>query len=126
VAVAPEDLAELMYTSGTAGTPKAVLRSHANVVAAASNATRSFGYRASDVIAITMPLSHSSGLTSQMLPLLLLGGTPVLVERFEVAPLLATIRAERVTCMRAVPACCGCSWSRPTSRPRRCRRCARS
>jgi acyl-CoA synthetase (AMP-forming)/AMP-acid ligase II len=103
-AVAPGDIAELMYTSGTATSPKAVLRSHANVAAAAGNAIRGFGYRADDVIAIAMPLSHSSGLTSQMLPLLALGGRLVLVDRFEVKALLATVRAEGVTCMRAVPA----------------------
>jgi long-chain acyl-CoA synthetase len=98
------DVAEILYTSGTTGEAKGVLRTHANVRAAACNAIRGFGYRDSDVIAIVMPLSHSSGLTSQMMPLLQLGGTVVLLDGFDVDRLLAEIRDQRVTCMRAVPA----------------------
>jgi acyl-CoA synthetase (AMP-forming)/AMP-acid ligase II/acyl carrier protein len=99
-----DEIAELMYTSGTIGTPKGALRSHRNVRAAIANSTRGFGYRHDDVIAIVMPLSHSSGLSSQLLPLIALGGTVVLLERFDVPAMLDTLRAEKVTCMRAVPA----------------------
>ena len=71
----PAMLAEIMYTSGTTGEAKGVLRTHANVQAASRNAISGFGYQGSDVIAIVMPLSHSSALNSQMIPLLQLGGT---------------------------------------------------
>jgi long-chain acyl-CoA synthetase len=94
----------LMYTSGTSGEPKSVMRSHANVLAAAQNAQRGFGYLGNDIMAIVMPLSHSSALTSQMVPLIAQGGTLVLLERFDIKDLLRTIRAEQVTCLRAVPA----------------------
>jgi long-chain acyl-CoA synthetase len=99
----PDDIAELMVTSGTAGEPKPVMRSHRNVRAAVRNSIVGFGYRAGDVILIAMPLSHSSALNSQMLPILELGGTLVIVERFAARAALETIRAEGVTCMRAVP-----------------------
>ena len=100
----PGDVAELMYTSGTAGEPKAVSRSHENVLAASHNSILGFGYRPDDTILIMMPLSHSSALNSQMVPLLELGGTLVLLDRFSVRGALETIRTEQVTCMRAVPA----------------------
>jgi acyl-CoA synthetase (AMP-forming)/AMP-acid ligase II len=103
-AVLPSDVAELMYTSGTTGEPKGVMRSHANVRAASRNSIRGFGYRGDDVIAVVMPMSHSSALNSQMMPLIESGGTLVLLERFDVHGLLEAIWAERVTCMRAVPA----------------------
>lgn len=102
--VVSKEAAELMYTSGTTGEPKGALRSHANVLAASRNAIRGFGYTGNDVIAIVMPMSHSSALTSQMLPLIQLGGTVVLVDRFGVNNLIETIQSERVTCLRAVPA----------------------
>jgi long-chain acyl-CoA synthetase len=51
-----------------------------------------------------MPMSHSSALNSQMVPLIELGGRLVLMERFDAAALLDTIRSEQITCMRAVPA----------------------
>ena len=100
----PGSVAELMYTSGTTGEPKGVMRSHRNVLAASRNAIRGFGYHPDDVIAIVMPLSHSSALNSQMMPLLELGGTLVLLNKFDAQELIALIRSESVTCMRAVPA----------------------
>lgn len=96
--------AELLYTSGTTGAPKGVLRSHANVLAAVRNARIGFGYEAGDTIAIAMPLSHSSALTSQLLPVLQAGGRIVLLPRFDAADMIETIAAERVTCVRLVPA----------------------
>ncbi len=104
MAPAADDIAELMYTSGTIGKPKGAMRSHANARAASSNARRAFGYRHNDVIAIVMPLSHSSALVSQMLPMVEVGGTVVLVERFDAADLLSKISAQSVSCFRAVPA----------------------
>ncbi len=101
----PEDtIAELMYTSGTTGEPKGVMRSHRNVLAAAYNSIFGFGYVHSDVIAIVMPLTHSSALNSQLIPILSLGGTVVLIDKFDAAKLVQLIRIEGVTCMRAVPA----------------------
>ena len=102
--VAAHDVAELMYTSGTTGAPKGVMRSHANVGAAIRNSIRGFGYAADDVILIVMPLSHSSALNSQMLPMLTLGARLVLLETFQVEAVLDLVRGEGVTCMRAVPA----------------------
>ncbi len=101
--IAPAEVAELMYTSGTTGEAKGVMRSHANVLAAARNSITGFGYRGRDVIAIVMPLSHSSALNSQMIPLIKLGGTVVLLNGFDVRRLLSVIDNEQVTCLRAVP-----------------------
>lgn len=100
----PSTVAELMYTSGTTGDPKGVQRTHANVLAAARNSMRGFGYRVDDVIVIAMPLSHSSALNSQMMPLLQAGGTLILLPRFQVTDMIEVIKGHHVTCMRAVPA----------------------
>jgi long-chain acyl-CoA synthetase len=96
-------VAELMYTSGTTGEPKGVMRSHTNVLAASRNSITAFGYDESDVMPIVMPLSHSSALNSQMIPLLKLGGTVILQDGFDVRRLLSVIASERVTCLRVVP-----------------------
>lgn len=100
----PSTVVELMYTSGTTGDPKGVQRTHTNVLAAARNSLRGFGYKSADVIAIAMPLSHSSALNSQMIPLLQVGGTLILLPRFQATELIAVINDHGVTCMRAVPA----------------------
>jgi long-chain acyl-CoA synthetase len=103
VTLLPATVAELMYTSGTTGEPKGVQRTHANVRAAVRNSLRGFGYGEDDVIAIAMPLSHSSALNSQMLPLLAVGGTLILLPVFQVADFIEVIQRFGVTCMRAVP-----------------------
>ena len=100
----PSAVAELLYTSGTTAAPKGVLRSHENVLAAVRNARIAFGYTSDDTIAIAMPLSHSSALTSQLLPVLQAGGRVVLLPRFDPEEMIETIAAERVTCVRLVPA----------------------
>lgn len=99
-----DSIAELMYTSGTTGRPKGVMRSHANVVASSDFARHAFRYRASDVITIVMPLSHSSALVSQLLPMLDAGGTCVLVERFDSNRVIDMMRQYGATCLRLVPA----------------------
>ncbi|WP_027371347.1 class I adenylate-forming enzyme family protein [Desulfovermiculus halophilus] len=99
----PEHVAELMYTSGTTGKPKGVMRTHANVRAVSRLAIQGFGYTHRDRIVIVMPLSHSSALASQMMPLVELGGSIVLLDTFEPQSLIACIHNEGVTCLRAVP-----------------------
>lgn len=101
--ISSENAAELMYTSGTTGEPKGVMRSHTNVLAASRNSIRGFGYRDNDTIVIVMPLSHSSALNSQLIPLIQLGGTVVLLDHFSIGGVIETIQKERVTCMRVVP-----------------------
>ncbi|MDQ2670955.1 MAG: fatty acid--CoA ligase family protein, partial [Gemmatimonadota bacterium] len=77
---------------------------HANVLAAVRNACTAFGYRPGDTIAIAMPLSHSSALTSQLLPVLQAGGRAVLLPRFDPSTMLEAIAANGVSCVRLVPA----------------------
>ncbi|MGH8249912.1 MAG: class I adenylate-forming enzyme family protein [Steroidobacteraceae bacterium] len=101
--VTAESIAELMHTSGTTGIAKAAMRTHANVLAAARNATRGFGYVENDVIAVVMPLSHSSALNSQLIPFIRFGAAIVLIDRFEPDEVIETLRTHSVTCMRLVP-----------------------
>ena len=103
IPISSENTAELLYTSGTTGEPKGVMRSHTNVLAASRNSIRGVGYRDNDTIAIVMPLSHSSALNSQLIPLIQLGGTVILLDHFSIGGVIETIQEERVTCMRVVP-----------------------
>lgn len=58
----PEDLAALMFTTGTTGRPKGVMLTHANILAALSNIIEFVGYRPTDREVITLPLTHNFGL----------------------------------------------------------------
>ncbi|MEZ4266978.1 MAG: long-chain fatty acid--CoA ligase [Myxococcota bacterium] len=57
-AIAPEDLAALVYTSGTTGTPKGVELTHANLVAAATSFSTILPMGPDDVSLNYLPLAH--------------------------------------------------------------------
>jgi long-chain acyl-CoA synthetase len=100
-----QTLGVLPYSSGTTGLPKGVMLSHFNLVA---NVFQFIGPGASelstdDVALCFLPLYHIYGLNVVLNPVLTLGGTLLLMPRFNVAQLLSLIEEENVTMMPAVP-----------------------
>ena len=97
------DVAQIIYTSGSTGQPKGVTVTHANVEAAAHAVVGYLGITKSDRIASLLPFSFVYGL-SQLLCAVTAGAT-LIVER---SPLpqqaVATVRAQDVTVLAAVPA----------------------
>ncbi|MEM9227300.1 MAG: AMP-binding protein, partial [Verrucomicrobiota bacterium] len=57
-----EDIAALMYTTGTTGKPKGVMLTHANVLSALRNITQFVSYTQDDREVVVLPLSHNFGL----------------------------------------------------------------
>jgi acyl-[acyl-carrier-protein]-phospholipid O-acyltransferase/long-chain-fatty-acid--[acyl-carrier-protein] ligase len=67
----PDDPAVLLFTSGSEGTPKAVVLSHRNVVANAMQAWARFSISPQDKLFNVLPVFHSFGLTGgTVLPLI--------------------------------------------------------
>ena len=104
VEVDPDDLAVLMFTSGTAGAPRAAMLTHASLLAnleqsRTTNATLGPG----DVMYGVVPLFHIFGLNVVLASSLRSGATLVLVARFDAASALETIRTEGVTVVPGVP-----------------------
>jgi long-chain acyl-CoA synthetase len=100
-----QTLAALPYSSGTTGLPKGVMLSHFNLIA---NVFQFVGPRASelsadDVALCFLPLYHIYGLNVILNPVLTLGGTLLLMPRFNVAQVLSFMVDEAVTMMPAVP-----------------------
>jgi long-chain acyl-CoA synthetase len=100
-----QTLAALPYSSGTTGLPKGVMLSHFNLVA---NVFQFIGPHASelcanDVALCFLPLYHIYGLNVVLNPILTLGGTLLLMPRFNVTQLLSLMVEEGVTMMPAVP-----------------------
>ncbi len=59
VSTRPEDVATIVYTSGTTGTPKGVIQTHANHMASLRAVAQIPGVEAGDVHLLFLPLAHS-------------------------------------------------------------------
>lgn len=79
IAARPENLADLMFTSGSTGEAKAVCITHANIAASICNMNMFVGNTASDVEVNPMPLSHAFGM-GRMRCTLAQGATMVAVD----------------------------------------------
>jgi long-chain acyl-CoA synthetase len=103
-AAAQEQVAALLYTTGTTGQPKGVMLSHRNLlyVAAVSSALR--GVTPQDRVYGVLPLSHVYGLTSVLLGTLYAGACLYLCPRFSVDALLAALHDQRLSIVQGVPA----------------------
>jgi len=115
-AIDPEkELALLQYTGGTTGTPKGAMLSHANVYVNALQSAHWFSGLSAEGAEIgdeeeaglrilgVLPLFHAFAMTCIMNWSLAVGGTMILMPRFEVRALLRTIALKRPMAMPAVP-----------------------
>ncbi|MFJ1614818.1 MULTISPECIES: long-chain fatty acid--CoA ligase [unclassified Streptomyces] len=101
---APDDIAVVLYTSGTTGRPKGALLTHFNIVMNASvTAHDLLGLTGDDVILGCLPLFHSYGQTCAMNATLRAGATLVLMRRFSGAGALELLAAEGVSVFMGVP-----------------------
>jgi len=99
------DLAVLMFTSGTAGSPRAAMLTHGNLLANLAQVQSSEATRRTpdDVALAVLPLFHIFGLNVVLDGGLAAGSTIVLVEHFDPDAALATIAAEAVTDLTGPP-----------------------
>jgi fatty-acyl-CoA synthase len=100
---APDDVALILYTSGTTGRPKGAMLTHENLWANGLNSMLAIGTRTDDVTLNFAPLFHVGGLCSVSLPTLLAGGHLVLQRSFDAEAVMRAIREHRITVSFAVP-----------------------
>ena len=100
-----DDLAVMLFTSGTAGSPKAAMISHGNLRSnqEALLATDGNSLDASAVVLATIPISHMYGFNISLLTTLRAGGTVVLTTGFTPDRCAQLIAAHGVTRFAGVP-----------------------
>ena len=80
-AIAPTDLASLMFTSGSTGTPRGVMVSHGNIIANTTSIIASLGLTSADRIMVVLPFYYCYG-ASLLHTHLRVGGSVVVDSRF--------------------------------------------
>jgi long-chain acyl-CoA synthetase len=102
---AADDVAVLLFTSGTAGAPRPAMLTHGNLSAnldqVLANSARPHGV--DEVALAVLPLFHVFGLNAVLGVTLRVGGTVVLVERFDPHSTLAEVAEHGVTVLSGVP-----------------------
>ena len=108
---AEDDLAVLLFTSGTVGQPRAAMLSHGNLRAnidqvragAAAAGDPNASPTSGDVALGLIPLFHIFGLNAVLGLAMSVGASVVLVERFDPAAALALLAEQRITVVSGVP-----------------------
>ena len=96
------DVAVMLYTTGTTGTPKGVMLTQSNLVFAGETSADTRGMTQDDVVYGALPLSHVFGLASMLIAATFAGATIRLEARFSAAKLHAAL-TQGVTILPAVP-----------------------
>jgi cyclohexanecarboxylate-CoA ligase len=96
-AVAPDDPALLLYTSGTSGRAKGVLHSHKSIAALIGQLRDHWLIEPGDTFLVPSPVAHIGGSIYAFECPLLLGSTAVLMERWDADAAATLMVAERCT-----------------------------
>jgi len=100
---ADNDLAAILYTSGTTGDPKGVMLSHGNLVANCNSAIKLDIVYQTDNLLCLLPLHHTYPAMACMLLTFSLGATMTILNSLKGPDILACMQESEVSVMVAVP-----------------------
>ena len=99
--VTPDDVAALLYTSGTTGRPKGAMLTQRNLASNADVLRDLWGFTADDVLLHALPIFHTHGLWVATNCVLAAGASMAFLPRFDVDAVLAALPS--CTVMMGVP-----------------------
>jgi malonyl-CoA/methylmalonyl-CoA synthetase len=97
----PEDLAAILYTSGTTGLSKGAMLSHDNLLSNALTLVDYWQFSSDDVLLHALPIFHTHGLFVATNIILAVGGSMIFLARFDVEQVLTQL--PRATSLMGVP-----------------------
>ncbi|HET8540955.1 MAG TPA: AMP-binding protein, partial [Anaeromyxobacter sp.] len=102
--VSPDDLASLIFTSGTTGTPKGVMLSHRNFASLVGKLCATFDLGPGDGLLSVLPLHHTFEFTAGLLVPLARGAEVEYLDELTADRISDALSSGRVTAMIGVPA----------------------
>jgi len=97
----PDDLAALLYTSGTTGRSKGAMLSHGNLLSNARTLAEIWRFTAEDVLLHALPIFHTHGLFVATNVTLVAGGAMILLPKFDAGEVIDLM--PRATALMGVP-----------------------
>lgn len=97
----PDDLAAMLYTSGTTGKPKGAMLTHQNLASNGLALVESWRFTAQDVLLHALPIFHAHGLFVACHCVLLSGARMIWLEKFDLKDVLAQM--PQATAFMGVP-----------------------
>ncbi|MCL6585744.1 MAG: fatty acid--CoA ligase family protein [Anoxybacillus sp.] len=101
--LAEDDVAVILYTSGTTGKPKGAMLTHKNVYSNAQDTANYLKINGEDRVIATLPMFHVFCLTVALNAPLMNGGTVLIVPKFSPAKIFQLAREEKATIFAGVP-----------------------
>ncbi|WP_255152048.1 AMP-binding protein [Halorarius halobius] len=92
-----EDVAQIIFTSGTTSDPKGVLHTHANLLYSGERASKHTALRPDDRMLTALPVFHVNAQSISVLGSLTVGCELVLVEEFKASDYVDQLRRHRAT-----------------------------
>ncbi|WP_416969724.1 FadD3 family acyl-CoA ligase [Streptomyces sp. 4F14] len=99
----PDDVSDIMFTSGTTGHPKGVILTHGQSLRAYGWMSAQYTFRADDRFLVVPPFFHCFGYKAGWLASFLHGVTVIPVQVFDAAGALEVIERERVSILLGPP-----------------------
>lgn len=99
-----EDVAVILYTSGTTGDPKGAMLTHLNIVHSCQHYALCFRLTPADRSLMPVPASHVTGLIAGILAPLSVGAAMIVMDKFKASAFLRLAARERMTFTVMVPA----------------------
>ncbi len=111
--VGPSDVAQVIFTTGSTGSPKPALLSHRNITCQNLALGLAFGFGEQTRLLVNLPPSHVGGQAEALMTTLFWGGTAVMLGVFDPLRSLQAIEARRVNIVGQIPAMFNYEWRLP-------------
>jgi malonyl-CoA/methylmalonyl-CoA synthetase len=96
-----DDLAAMLYTSGTTGRAKGAMLTHGNLASNAMALRDCWGFTSADTLIHALPIFHTHGLFVATNTILLAGASMIYLPKFDAVAIMGQL--DRATCLMGVP-----------------------